>query len=59
MRKPLVDQMLPAFEPKRSNCPNRLNKKGLAQHGENFDRQRANRCIQIELMAISTVGENR
>jgi hypothetical protein len=56
MRKALVDQMLPVFEPKRSNYPNRLNKKELAQRKENCNRQSAIRRIQIKLPAISTVG---
>jgi hypothetical protein len=56
VRKALVDQTLPVFEPKRSNCPKRLNKKGLARHRHHSNRPSANRWIQIKLTAISTVG---
>jgi hypothetical protein len=57
--KALVDQALPVFEPKRSNCPKRLNKKGLAHHRQNCNRQSVNRRVQITLTAISTVAGDR
>jgi hypothetical protein len=56
MRKPLVDQMLAAFEPKRSNHSNRLNKKELAYQQQQNNRRAANCRIQIKMTAISTVG---
>jgi hypothetical protein len=58
MRKALEYQALPVFEPKRSNYPNRLNKKELAYQRQHGHRQRANCRMQINISVISTVGGN-
>ena len=57
-RKALVYRMLPAFEPKRSIYPNRLNTKGLEFSKPHDNRMSVDGVNQIKFAAISTVGGN-
>lgn len=56
MRKALAYHMFSAIEPKRSNCPNQLNKKDLVRPFQHTNGHLAVCTSQIKITAISTVG---
>jgi hypothetical protein len=58
VRKALVFQTLPVFEPKRSNRANQFNKNALTRQRQNYNSPTPLESIHLDLAAISTVGGN-